>query len=329
MDAIDFVKKNTEEIVTMDEAFKALNNNPKGYIGFEPSGNPHLGTCLLLANKINDMVNAGIKMTVLLADWHAMVNDKLNGDLNEIRKSGELFKRAWLAAGLNSNVKFVWASELVEKSDYWSLLLKVAKNASLLRIRRSLPIMGRSEEDADRDFSKYIYPLMQVTDIFYLDVDFALGGMDQRHAHMLARDIAERMNIKKPVSVHTPLLSSLKGSGRMDSFKKMSKSEPDSAIFMTDSNDDIKRKIKNAYCPMKEVNGNPVIDILKYIIFPYYNDRISIKRPESKGGPVDVDMDSLTRMYISGEIHPVDLKNAVGELLCDIIGPVREKLTGD
>ena len=145
------------------------------------------------------------------------------GDINLIRESGNRLKNSMIYAGLSPEVEFIWASDVVANPSYWELLLQTAKNSSLLRIRRSLPIMGRTEEDADKDFSKYIYPLMQVTDVFYLNSDLALGGTDQRHAYMLARDIAEKMGRKKPVLMEMPLIASLKGRGRMDDFKKMSR----------------------------------------------------------------------------------------------------------
>ncbi len=329
MNKIELLKKGTSEIVTEAESEKLLEGNSKAYIGFEPSGLPHIAT-LLWVNKLNDLVDLNIDVTVLLADWHAMVNDKLDGDLNKIIESGNFFKKAMLASGLSERVKFVWAHDLVSSSDYWGLLLKIAKASSLSRIRRSLPIMGRTEDDADKDFSKYIYPLMQVTDVFYLDSDFALGGTDQRHAYMLARDIAEKMERKKPVLIEGPLISSLKGTGRMDNFKKMSKSSPDSAMFLNDNNDDIKRKIKNAFCPMGITENNPIIDIFKYIIFPYYKTEITINRPESHGGPFTVkSFEELNKLYLNSKIHPVDLKNAVSDILIEIISPISIKLKSD
>jgi len=63
--------------------------------------------------------------------------------------------------------------------------------------------MGRRQEEVELDFSKLLYPAMQVADMFYLDVDVALGGLDQRRAHMLARDVAERLGLKKPAR-YTP-----------------------------------------------------------------------------------------------------------------------------
>ena len=48
---------------------------------------------------------------------------------------------------------------------------------------------------------------------------------------------------------------------------KMSKSDPDSAIFMEDTAKDVERKIKQAYCPPGIINENPILDYTKHIIF--------------------------------------------------------------
>ena len=309
-----------EEIITENE-FNALEKNCKGYNGIEPSGIPHIGTILVMGTRIRAMMEAGIKMQILLADWHAMVNDKLNGDLGRIRQSGELLKKAYEIQLEGSKPEFIWASDMISKGSYMEGVLRTAKQTTLPRLKRALPIMGRDESDAESDFSKYLYPVMQVNDIFELDVDVALGGMDQRHAHMLARDIADKMNRKKVVSFHSSLLGSLKGSGRMDSFKKMSKSDPDSAILITDSEEDIRRKIKNSFCPMAVSDGNPVMDIMRIVIFPNRKE-ITVNRPEKKGGDIAfTDFASLEKAYNSGSIHPMDLKECASSNLSDIMKP--------
>ena len=125
-------------------------------------------------------------------------------------------------------------------------------------------------------------------------------------------------------------IASLKGKGRMDDFKKMSKSDPDSALFLTDSEEDIRRKIKNAFCPMGIVDGNPVIDIIKYVIFPYYATEIEINRPESHGGPYTIhSFGELESKYLNSEIHPMDLKKALTQILINVILPVSNKLNSD
>jgi len=232
------VSRNTAEVVTPPELLALLDNEkqPKAYIGFEPSGFVHVALGFLTAAKVRDLVEAGFDTTILLADWHAQINDKFGGDLEKIRACGEYFQDAFHALGVPESVRFRTASELVAEPAYWEDVIRVSKHSTVARIKRAMTIMGRKEEDAEQDAAKLIYPAMQVTDIHRLDLDLAYGGMDQRHAHMLYRDLQKRLGWKPVVAVHTPLLSGLKGGGRMDSpVSKMSKSDPESAVFIHDS----------------------------------------------------------------------------------------------
>ncbi len=315
---VALVENNAEEIVTLDELKVLLEKkeHPTAYVGFEPSGLVHIGF-LVCANKIKDLISAGFDVTILLADWHAFINDKLGGKMKNIKKCGKYMEDCF--SSLSLNARFVYASDLIDKKEYWEKVIRIAKNSSLARVKRAMTIMGRKESEAETDSSKLIYPSMQAADIFELDVDVALGGMDQRKAHMLARDVSEKLGWKKPIAVHTPLLGSLIGTERMGS--KMSKSSPESCIFIHDSEEDIKRKIKNAYCPM-EVKGNPVIDICRYIIFREY-ETITIERPEKYGGNLNLTYNDLINIY-PAKLHPADLKNAVSKYLIQILEPVRE-----
>ncbi|MDP8011318.1 MAG: tyrosine--tRNA ligase [Thermoplasmata archaeon] len=320
---IEKVIKNAEEIVTLEDLKSLEGKNLKGYIGFEPSGLVHLGTGLICGNKVKDLVESGINMRILLADWHAYINDKFGGDMEKIRLSAEIMKQSFLAIGVPESVDFVYADDLVDSKQYWEKIIKVAKNTTLNRVRRAMDIMGRKDTDMDLDSSKIIYPFMQVTDIFHMDLDIALGGMDQRHAHMLARELAPKLGFKKPVAIHTPLLTGLKGGNRMDFTSKMSKSKADSAIFVTDSPEKIKSKIKGAFCPEGDVENNPILDIYRYIIFPYYKNEIKIEK--KYGGDIIVkNYRELEEFYSKREIHPLDLKENISEILIEILEPVRK-----
>ena len=324
---VQVLSRNMAEVVTPGEAELLDPKSATAYIGFEPSGYPHIATGILWTMKIKEVASAGVHVTVLLADLHSQINDKLGGDLEKIQKSGRMIEQCMKAYRLPGNVEFKWATDLCNEREYWSTLLKVAKNSTLPRLKRALPIMGRTEEDADSDFSKFIYPLMQVTDIIYSGFDIAMGGMDQRHAHMLQRDIAERMGRKKAVSVHGNLLGSLRGTGRMEPFKKMSKSDSDSAIFMTDDPGEVERKISSAFCPIRQIDGNPVVDILRYIIMPYTEGGVEIQRPPAKGGAISfMNFDEFREPYERGEIHPMDLKKAVVLGLNSLMDPGRNAL---
>ena len=315
--------RNVAEVITAEELENVLRSSPRGYVGLEPSGRVHLGTGLIIGAKVRDLMNEGVDMIVFLADWHAFINDKFGGDIEKIHLAGEYMKGVFGA--LDIHPRYIWADELVSKKEYWEKVIKVAKRTTLKRAKRAMSIMGRKEDEAELDSSRIIYPFMQVSDIFDMDLDIALGGMDQRHAHMLARDVAEKLGYKKPVAIHTVLLASLHGSGRMDPIEaKMSKSKEGSAIFVEDSEEDIRKKMKKAYCP-PEAQGNPVLQIVKHIIFAYYTKKFTVPRDEKWGGDVHFDSyESLEEAYLKGELHPMDLKNAVAEELIRILKPVRE-----
>lgn len=303
---------------------KAPERRPTAYIGFEPSGLMHIGqlTCVY---KCKELVDSGFEVTFLLADWHAQINDKLGGKMENIRKAGDYLKDVWEACGLpeSGQMKFVFASEMVDRADYWEKVIRVAKHTSLARMKRAMDIMGRAGEEVDVDSSKFIYPAMQVADIFDLGIDVALGGMDQRKAHMLARDISGRLGFKKPIAMHTPLLSALTGQNRMDPIAgKMSKSNPEASITIHDSPDDVRRNIKKAFCPMDDPE-NPIMEICKYLIFPFHENLV-VDRPEKWGGGLTYqNYDDLVSAY-GEELHPQDLKKAVAGYVIKMLDPIRE-----
>lgn len=331
MTKLDIISRNTEEIITRED-LKILfetNTSPKGYIGVEPSGLFHIGW-IIWVNKLKDLINVGVKMIFLEATWHAWINDKFNGDIKKINICAEYIEHCLRALNVDtSKITFIKADSLIEDKRYWEGVLRIAKSLTLSRIKRAVTIMGRKEDETIMDFSKLIYPCMQVEDIFYLDLDICLGGMDQRRAHVLAREIAEKYHYKKPVAIHTPILPSLQGSGRMDSEEKiieykMSKSKPETCIFIHDSPEEIKNKINRAYCPPKEIEGNPIIEIAKKIIL-YNNREVVIERPKKYGGDIIINSaDELISMYSKGELHPLDLKNFVSIELIKMLSNVRE-----
>jgi len=321
------VSRGTVEIVTEEELRRLLQEERRlrSYVGIEPSGLLHIGQGMILAEKLRDFISAGVEAIVLLADWHAYINDKLGGNLENIQACAEYVKDCFFALGVPSKVKFRYANELVGKKEYWQNVIKVSKNTTIARIRRAMSIMGRREEDADADASKLIYPAMQVADIQALDVDIALGGMDQRHAHMLLRDLAPKLNWKGVVAVHTPILSGLQGGGRMDSYDfKMAKSKPESCIFLNDSYEEIRKKMEKAFCPEGQVQNNPVLETCQFILFNRFKE-ITVERDRKYGGDVTFqNYQELERAFVRKDLHPIDLKKATTEYLNEALLPVRE-----
>ncbi len=327
----------TEEIVTPEELRNLIETGVPliAYDGFEPSGMAHIATGLLRTIKVNDMIEAGVHFKILVADWHAWINDKLGGDLDKIKAVGRYLIKAWEACGVPvDKIEIVWASDLVESSDYWEKVIRIAKNTTVARTNRCLQIMGR-KETASQETAQLFYPMMQVADIFHLEVNIPQLGMDQRKANMLAREIGEKLGWWKPTAVHHHIMPGLQGPSRMDvpghdiEFDaKMSKSKADSAIFIHDSPDEVTRKIKKAYCPAGEVEGNPILEIAKYIIFRNM-DVLEIQRKPKFGG--DIQFESYAELeegFLNPKgpkgIHPLDLKIGVADALNQLLDPVRE-----
>ena len=192
----------TEEVVTQEELLELFktNSKPKHYIGIEISGFLHLGSLITTGFKINDFVKAGVDCTVFLADWHTLLNEKLGGNFETIRKVSKYYEDAFRLVCPEANI--VLGTDLYDsKKEYWSELVQIAKHMSLARTMRTLTIMGRSENDEKIDLAKLLYPAMQAADIHSLDLDIVHAGMDQRKIHMLVKDVFPKMKWKVPVAV--------------------------------------------------------------------------------------------------------------------------------
>ncbi|MHA1776538.1 MAG: tyrosine--tRNA ligase [Promethearchaeia archaeon] len=301
------------------------------YDGFEPSGKIHIAQGLLRAININKFTSAGVKFKMFVADWHAAANQKFGGDLDVIKKVGDYFVEVWKACGINlEHVEFIYASDLVKDPNYWELVLKISMNTSLKRVLRCTQIMGRNSTDALQS-SQILYPLMQCADIFVLKTDICQLGLDQRKVNMLAREVAKPLGFHKPAAIHHHMLMGLgkPPENNMDELdkkiaRKMSKSDPNSAIFMLDTRKQIQKKIGKAWCPPQQIEENPVLEYCKYIIFERF-DEFKVERPDQYGGNITYsNYDDLAKAYTAGELNPVDLKNTVVKYLDELITPVRE-----
>lgn len=320
----------TEEVVTQDELIELFktNSSPKHYIGLEISGFLHLGSLISTGFKINDFTKAGVKCKIFLADWHTLINDKLGGDWETISKVSKYYQDAFKLVCPDAEI--VLGSKLYEeKTQYWTELVKFTKHMSIARTMRTLTIMGRSEDDKKIDVAKLLYPAMQAVDIHFLDVDIAHAGMDQRKIHMLVREIFPKMKWKVPVSVHHKLLPGLSkpaDTSESQILSKMSKSDPNSGIFIHNTDEEIKKKISKAWCEEANIQNNPLLEIAKTVIFHEFNE-MKVERPEKFGGNVSYsNYNQLETDFVEKKLHPGDLKQTVGNYLVEIISPIREKL---
>ncbi len=329
---IELIKSFADEIVTEDELRDIFKTKKRyyAYDGFEPSGQIHIAQGLLRAITVNKLTSIGVHFKFWVADWFAMLNNKLGGDLKKIQKVGEYFIEVWKACGMDlKNVEFIWTSEFIKKNpDYWESVMRLSKLASVQRVLRCSQIMGR-EDSANNPSAQILYPLMQAADIHHLEVDIAQLGLDQRKVNMLARELFPKLGWKAPIAVHHHMLLGLQFAGEglegvdRKIAMKMSKSNPASAIFMTDTKEEVFDKFKKAYCPEGKEEDNPVLEYARYIVFERFKE-ILIKRPSKFGGDLKINSyEELCKRFVAKEIHPLDLKQNIAGYINELLEPVR------
>ncbi len=350
---ISLITRNLEETLTEEELRQLIDSGTplKHYIGFEISGKPHLGSGLALMQKVKDFHEAGVECVIFLADWHTWINKKLDGTLETAhRLAKDYFKEALVAGylcvgGDPEDLTFIQGTDLYrENPDYWTAVVEVSQNTTLARMSRSITITGKQEGETV-DFALLIYPAMQAADAFVMQRNIVHAGMDQRKAHVIMKDVALQMKsypIKnnksetiKPVALHNHLIMGLakppiwpipaEKTQEIKTALKMSKSVKDSAVFIHDEPEEIKRKINNAFAPEGETSYNPLLDWVRYLVFVDKGTSLTISRPEKWGGEVTyTSYPELEKDYADRTLHPQDLKQAVADWLITKLEPVRK-----
>jgi tyrosyl-tRNA synthetase len=205
-------------------------------------------------------------------------------------------------------------------------------------VKRSITIMGREIQESIPS-SWLIYPLMQAADIFKLGVNIAHAGMDQRKIHVIAREVGQAVAGYKPLALHHHMLLGLykppvwpvpkNKEDRWAAFK-MSKSVQGSAIFVNDSEEEIRKKINSAFCP-DTADYNPVLDWVNHIAFaPQLKSALEVKRPEKYGGDKTYTKYSeVEKDFLSKKLHPSDLKNSLADFIVNLLEPFRKEMKGN
>jgi len=325
---VDLVTRHTAEVVTEAELAERLEGgSPSAYIGYAPTGEMHIGHFTTM-RKLADLQAAGVDVTVLIADLHAHLDDEKSPfDLLDSRSTYyRIAIEAMMdAAGADPTaVTFVRGTDFQLDAEYTLDLYRMAAETTLARTRRAASEVVRESDHPN--LGGLLYPLMQSLDVRALEADIAYGGIDQRGIYMLSRELLPDYGWEAPICLFAPLLSGLSGG-------KMSASDAGSKVNLTDSPAAIEEKIQAAYCPAGEIEDNGVLEYLRYLVFPILSDRgdsFVVERPEEYGGDLVYEAyHPLEEDFVSGELHPADLKPAAATAISSVVDPVRERLTAD
>lgn len=321
MDKLDLIKRNTIEIIGEEELEKHLKTKKEFsvYWGTMPTGAPHVSYYFPLL-KIADLLKAGLRVKILIADLHAALDGTSWKLLKKRGKYYEKLIRIMLKVlGVDTKkLEFVKGSKIQLNGRYFEDVLKLS---TLSGVKESMRAASEVVKLGDHPkLGGLIYPIMQSLDEEYLNVDAQLGGMDQRKIFVFAREFLPKIGYKSRIEIMHPIIPGLVG-------EKMSSSVEGSKVDMFDKEEIVNKRINNAEMIAKD-SKNGIMAFLKYVIFVIKNDnkeKFIINRDEKYGGNIQYsNYEDLERDYSSGKLHPLDVKKAVAKEINKLLDPIRK-----
>ena len=324
IDKYNLITRNLQEI-THDDSLRNIieERSLKLYWGTAPTGRPHIGYLVPLL-KIGDFLKAECEVTILFADIHAYL-DSMKSTIEQLESRTKyyeiLIKKIFEVLNIPiDKLSFVRGSEFQLKPNYTFDMYKLMSHMSLKDAQKAGTEVVKQSKNPK--MNSLLYPGLQILDEVYLDVDAQFGGVDQRKIFMAAEDFLPTINHHKRIHLMNPIIPSLKG---MD---KMNSSDPNSKIDFLDTEDIFNKKISKAFCEPSNVENNPLLTFVEYVIFPMMETlnipSFSTNRDEKYGGYIEFKTyDELLNAYKIDEYHPSDLKQGVREFMNPFLSKIR------
>lgn len=245
--------------------------------GMMPSGRFHFGH-KVCADLMAWYQGQGVMLYIPVSDIEAHVIRGLNIDVcKEIMLNEYVLNYLALGVDLVSKDKCClysqWRNDLVRNLSF--------KAASKITFSQMHAMYGFNNSD---NMGKIFFPFIDAADIMHPQLPERGGvkpvlvpvGIDQDPHLRLSRDIAPRFGMIKPSSICWKMMSGLQGPGT-----KMSSSKPDTAIFLTDSVDVARDKLKNAFTggretiqEQKRVGGQPERCVVYEFLLFHFEDEL-------------------------------------------------------
>ncbi|XP_060789504.1 tryptophan--tRNA ligase, cytoplasmic [Neoarius graeffei] len=226
-----------------------------------------------------------------------------------------------IACGFDVNKTFIFSDlhYMGMSSSFYGNVLKIQKHVTFNQVKG---IFGFTDSDC---IGKVSFPATQAAPSFSSSFPQIFNGrtdlqclipcaIDQDPYFRMTRDVAPRIGYPKPALLHSTFFPALQGAQT-----KMSASEPNSSIFLTDTAKQIKTKInKYAFSGGKDTTeehrkygGNPDVDVsFMYLTF-FLED--------------DEQLEKIRQDYISGALLTGELKKCLIETLQPMIAAHQER----
>ncbi|KAI1901815.1 hypothetical protein AGOR_G00038280 [Albula goreensis] len=317
---LHLITRNLQEVLGEDKLKAILQERElKVYWGTATTGKPHVAYFVPMS-KIADFLKAGCEVTILFADLHAYLdNMKAPWELLELRTQyyEEVIKAMLESIGVPlDKLKFVKGTDYQLSREY---TLDVYRLSSMVTEHDAKKAGAEVVKQVEHPLlSGLLYPGLQALDEEYLKVDAQFGGVDQRKIFTLAEKYLPSLGYAKRIHMMNPMVPGLTGA-------KMSSSEEESKIDLLDKKEDVKKKLKKAFCEPGNVQNNGVLSFVKHVLFPLHAEFV-IKRDAKWGGDkVYTVYEEVEQDFSEELIHPGDLKASVEVALDKLLDPIRKK----
>lgn len=224
-----------------------------------------------------------------------------------------------LAVGFNPEKTFMFSNLDYMGGHFYRNVLKISK---MITCNASKATFGFNDSD---NIGKYHFVAIQAAPSFSSSFPQIFGeksnipclipcAIDQDPYFRLTRDVAHRLKLCKPSLIHSKFFPALQGA-----FGKMSASDETSAIFMTDTQQQIKKKI-NKYAfsggaasleEHKANGGNPDVDVsYQYLTF-FLDD--------------DTELQNIFNSYKKGDLTTGELKAKCIKVIQEFVANFQQK----
>uniref|UniRef100_A0A8C6SMQ5 Tyrosine--tRNA ligase, cytoplasmic n=1 Tax=Neogobius melanostomus TaxID=47308 RepID=A0A8C6SMQ5_9GOBI len=309
----DLITRNLQEVLGEEKLKQILQERElKVYWGTATTGKPHVAYFVPMS-KIADFLKAGCEVTILFADLHAYLdNMKAPWELLELRVK---YYEQVIKAMLESIGVPLDKLKFVKGTDY-----QLSREYTLDVYRLSSMVTEHDAKKAGAEVVKQVeHPLL--SGLLYPGLQLSLStvwGVDQRKIFTLAEKYLPSLGFAKRSHLMNPMVPGLTGA-------KMSSSEEESKIDLLDSKEDVKKKLKKAFCEPGNIQNNGVLSFVKYVLFPLHGEFCVKRDPKWGGDKVYTVFEEVEKDFGAELVHPGDLKASVEVALNKLMEPIRKK----
>jgi len=277
--------------------------------GFNASGTIHLGHKAIFDTNLFFQKKYGIPVFIPISDDESYVTGKVKDQKEALENALKLAKEL-LAYGFDPKKTYFIIDQIY--TNIYNLAIKLSKKVNLSEIKATY-----GYENSD-NIGIHFYPAIQSAHILFPQEKYKIKnvlvpiGPDEDAHIRISRDIASRFGYNKPAILHSKFLPGIDGT-------KMSTSKPHTAIFLSDSEKDIRKKINKAFSggqktieEHRKKGGNPDVDI-SYI----YLKNLFLNQKESK---------KLAEDYKKGKILSGEMKKMFADKAVEFVKQFQSNL---